>query len=347
MNPWLTNNYPNHRDRLSLSPSTVMAGIRLLESRGTSMQALQQRWNFPLSALRQPYLRLPAFLSRHFWECARALDDDPAIGVAAARPADLGQLLGLNYLMQLAPTRLEALHMMQRFWPLVASHLQLHFDQQPGTLRFELQAPAKLRPAVEEVDYWCARQIHHLRSWICAPNPIIEIHLRRPPPVDAGPWQRLADRPVYFAAPRDEMVLDVEALQFERPAGPLSVRKALEESMDDYACQTAKGSLLEMASSAVLQELRTGINLEDMAERLHMTARTLHRALLRDGWSFSELIDIHRRYLAHDLLLDSPLSIAEVADQLGYSEVSSFTRAIRRWYGTTPSELRDGKGGQG
>ncbi|MGE8064626.1 helix-turn-helix domain-containing protein [Pseudomonas sp. NPDC089569] len=341
MNPWLTNNYPNHCDRLSLSPSTVLAGIRLLESRGTSMEALQQRWNFPLSALRQPYLRLPAFLSRHFWECARQLDDDPAIGLAAARPADLGQLLGLNYLMQLAPTRMEALHTMQRFWPLVASHIQLRFEQLPQRLVFGLQEPAQLRPALEEVDYWCARQIHHLRSWVCAPNPIIEIHLRRPRPADPAPWEQLANRPVYFGALRDEMVLDVQALQFERPAGPLSVRQALESSMDDYAGQTARGSLLEMASGAVLQGLRGGITLDSMAQRLHMTTRTLHRALLRDGFSFSELIDIHRRYLAHDLLMDSPLSVAEVADHLGYSEVSSFTRAIRRWYGSTPSELRD------
>ncbi|MFP3678401.1 AraC family transcriptional regulator ligand-binding domain-containing protein [Pseudomonas sp. SIMBA_041] len=341
MNPWLTNNYPNHRKRLSLSPSTVLAGIRLLESRGIPLSELQQRWNFPLSAFRQPYLRLPAFLSRHFWECARTLDNDPAIGLAAARPADLGQLLGLNYLMQLAPTRMEALQTMQRFWPLVASHIDLRFEQQGDTLRFGLQAPAKLRPAVEEVDYWCARQIHHLRSWVCAPNPIIEIHLRRPRPVDPGPWERLADRPVFFSAQRDEMLLDVQALHVDRPAGPSSVRLALEESMEDYACQTARGSLIEMASSAMLQELRGGLNLEDMADRLHMTARTLHRALLRDGWNFSDLIDIHRRYLAHDLLLDSTLSVAEVADSLGYSEVSSFTRAIRRWYGTTPSELRE------
>lgn len=341
MNHWLTNNYPKHKERCSLSPSVILAGLRLLENRGADMALLQQRWGFPLAALRQPHLRLPAFLARRFWEAARGLCDEPALGLAAAKPADLGQLLGLSYLMQLMPNRLEALQVMQRYWPLVAGHIAFHFEQQADVLRISLQTPAQLRPAEEEVDYWYARQIQHLRGWVCAPEPLLEVRLRRPRPADPSPWERQANRPVRFSAERDELVLDLEALQFERPAGPARVRRALEEALDDYARQTAEGSLLELASSAVLQELGSGLNLDDLAKRLHMTPRTLHRSLLRDGWSFSDLLDIHRRYLAHDLLQDGVLPIAEIADQLGYGEVSSFTRAIRRWYGTTPGALRD------
>jgi AraC-like DNA-binding protein len=319
----------------------ILAGLRLLESRGVDMQLLQERWGFPLAALNQPYLRLPAFLARRFWLAASELDDDPALGLAAARPADLGQLLGLNYLMQLMPSRLEALQVMERFWPLAAGHIELRFEREADGLHLSLHGTSPLRPALEEVDYWYARQIHHLRGWICAPDPLLEVRLRRDAPADSAPWERLAGRPVRFGAERDELLLDYQALLHERPAGPSSVRLALEEALDDYARQTADGSLLELVSCAVLRELHTNLTLESLAERLHMTPRTLHRSLLRDGWSFSDLVDIHRRYLAHDLLKGSTLPIAEVADRLGYGEVNSFTRAFRRWYGATPGALRD------
>lgn len=341
MNHWQTNYYPEHQNRLSLSPSPLLAGIRLLESRGIDIRELEQRWGYPLASLHHPYLRIPAFLARRFWDAACSLDADPALGLAAARPADLGQLLGLNYLMQLMPSRIEALRTMQRFWPLVASHVNFDLKQQANELHITARQSSPLRPAQEEIDYWFARQVHHLRSWVCAPNPILEVHMRRPRPTDPTPWEQLTNCPVHFSAKLDEMVLDVSALECERPAGPASVRRALEEALEDYAQQTREGRPLELISSSILQHLHHGVSLDIQAERLHMTTRTLHRTLLLDGWSFSELIDIHRRYLAHDLLMDGELAIAEIADQLGYGEVSSFTRAIRRWYDMTPSELRD------
>lgn len=345
MNLCLTNNYPVHQARFSLSPSGVLAGLRLLEARGVDLRSVQERWGFPLATINQPHLRLPAFLSRRFWEVAAELDGDPAFGLAAARPADLGQMLGVSYLMQLMPSRLEALATLQRYWPLVAGHIALPMERHADRLHLGLLATAPVLPTQLELDYWYARQIHHLRSWVCAPEPLLEVRFRRPAPADPGPWERLAGRPVCFAAERDELVLDYAALCHERPAGPSSVRQALEDALDDYARQTIEGNLLELVSSAVLQQLHSGLSLDSLAERLHMTPRTLHRALLRNGWSFSDLIDIHRRYLSRDLLQSSDVSIAEIADRLGYGEVNSLVRAIRRWYGSTPGALREAQPG--
>jgi AraC-like DNA-binding protein len=327
--------------RYSVSPSGILASLRLLESRGVDLRLLQERWGFPLATLDQPYLRLPAFLSRRFWEVAAELDSDPSLGLAAARPADLGQMLGVSYLMQLMPSRLQALETLQRYWPLVTAHIALPMERQGDQVRLGLVATAPILPTQLELDYWCARQIYHLRSWVCAPDPLLEVHFRRPPPADSGPWERLAGRPVYFAAERDELVLDYAALSHRRLAGIASVRQALEDALEDYARQTLDGNLLELVSSTVLQELHRGLSLETLAERLHMTPRTLHRALLRDGWKFSDLIDIHRRYLTRDLLQHSDASIAEIADALGYGEVNSLIRAIRRWYDSTPGALRE------
>ncbi|WP_274642744.1 AraC family transcriptional regulator [Pseudomonas serbica] len=340
MSHWLTNNFPEYRQRSSLCPSPIMAALRSLESQGIEPQHLQGHWRLPLATLRQPFLRLPSFLARRFWEVALELSNDPALGLAAARHVDPGQLLGLGYLMQLMPTRLEALVVMLEFWPLLAGHVDLRLEQHEGRVHLSLHPGAGVLPAPEEVDYWVSRQIQFLRSWVCASDALLEVRLRRPPPVEPQPWHTLSQKPVYFGTEHNELVLDQAALQEQRPGGSLSIRQALDDALHEYVRHTATPSVLESVSAAVMQELRGELSLEVLAKRLHTTPRTLHRALLRDGWSFVDIIEFHRRYLAHDLLQANEMSVAQIADHLGYSEVRSFTRAFRRWYADTPSQFR-------
>lgn len=336
-----TNNYPEHRARASLPPSVILAGIRELERRGLDLSPLEQQWGYSLSALRRPQMRLPAFLARRFWETAEALCGDPAIGLAAARHIDPGQLLGLGYLMQLMPSRLEALQTMVRHWPLVAAHVEVSLQTLGDKVLLGLRSDGGLRPAPAEVDYWVCRQLQHLHGWEGAPQAVLEIRLQRPRPTDDRPWLKAWGEQAQFGAAQNEFVLDLAALRQERPAGSPGIRQALEEALQEYARQTLAASPLEAVSAAVLYDLQRASDFEALAASLNMTSRTLHRALAREGWSFTEILEQHRRYLAHDLLDDPRLSVAEIADRLGYAEVRSFTRAFRRWYGVTPTELRD------
>jgi AraC-like DNA-binding protein len=82
-------------------------------------------------------------------------------------------------------------------------------------------------------------------------------------------------------------------------------------------------------------------SLQDIASSLHMTARTLHRRLIEEGTSYKAILDEIRRSLAIEQLALDRLSIAEVADALGYQSVANFSRAFKRWQGVTPSEYRE------
>lgn len=80
--------------------------------------------------------------------------------------------------------------------------------------------------------------------------------------------------------------------------------------------------------------------LEEAARQLHVSARTLKRKLASEGASYGSLRDAHREQLARRLLRSPELSIELIADRLGYAEPASFTRAFRRWTGTSPSAYR-------
>ena len=88
--------------------------------------------------------------------------------------------------------------------------------------------------------------------------------------------------------------------------------------------------------------------IERLAPRLGMSIRTLQRRLRDWGHSFEDIVDTTRREIAMDRLARGTRSITEIAFLLGYSDLSHFTRAFRRWTGVTPSEFaRGGRKGIG
>lgn len=78
-----------------------------------------------------------------------------------------------------------------------------------------------------------------------------------------------------------------------------------------------------------------------LAARLAGTpVRTLHRRLGEEGVTYSQLIDELRHDLAIYLLRDPARQASEISLKLGYRDPAIFTRAFRRWTGTTPSDFR-------
>jgi AraC-like DNA-binding protein len=77
-----------------------------------------------------------------------------------------------------------------------------------------------------------------------------------------------------------------------------------------------------------------------MARLLGLSERTLQRRLAELDRGFSSIVEQFRREEAALLLSDPRVAVVEVAARLGYAEQTSFTRAFRRWTGTTPAAWR-------
>lgn len=77
--------------------------------------------------------------------------------------------------------------------------------------------------------------------------------------------------------------------------------------------------------------------LSDVAAQLDMHPRTLRRRLADEGTSFRALLNQARATVAVDLLRNVGLTVEEVSIRLGYTEVSTFSHAFKRWYGVAPS----------
>lgn len=76
----------------------------------------------------------------------------------------------------------------------------------------------------------------------------------------------------------------------------------------------------------------------ELADLLHMSPRTLERALAREGTSFKEIYERVGHERACAMLREGRLSVSAIAERLGYSSIGAFSRAFKRRDGATPSE---------
>lgn len=104
-------------------------------------------------------------------------------------------------------------------------------------------------------------------------------------------------------------------------------------AMDPFTAQVA-----DVVQRALTH--RTSVEMAAVARTLAVSTRTLQRRLAERGTSLSRVLDHVREAEARRLLLATERRVEEVADALGFADVSAFGRAFRRWTGQSPTTWR-------
>ena len=146
--------------------------------------------------------------------------------------------------------------------------------------------------------------------------------------------------PVVYDANRNAMTFARAVL--DRPIERMDmayhalVRRYLRDAKADVAIGPVEDVRIEIA-----RQMEFGIcTLDNVAQGLHITSRSLQRLLKDNNTSFRDLLDEWRRDRAMSLVTHTRLPLSEVSIALGYSEQSVFTQAFRRWFGRSPLRVR-------
>jgi AraC-like DNA-binding protein len=159
-------------------------------------------------------------------------------------------------------------------------------------------------------------------------------------------YRKLFDVPVRFDMPRsaiafdrhwlDEPVAGSDRCERDRIEGLLLSLEASAPSSASQHVRNALGYLVVGDSPSA----------DRIARALGTTRRTLYRRLAEEGTTVGALRDSVRCELAQQLLCNTRMSLAEIAEALDYSEATAFSRAFKGWTGMAPSgfRARTGKG---
>jgi AraC-like DNA-binding protein len=169
-----------------------------------------------------------------------------------------------------------------------------------------------------------------------------EVHFEHPKPAEAREHEMAFDAPIYFSQPTNALLFRPDILARPMPASDVRLLAIMQTCLEQLGSDTAtEDALLDHVKTAIRMKLPEGYPaLEDIAEDLRATPSLICRELHDAGLSYTELVEHVRRDLALSYIRQRQLPFSEIALLLGYSELSAFSRAFRRWTGTSPREFR-------
>jgi AraC-like DNA-binding protein len=114
---------------------------------------------------------------------------------------------------------------------------------------------------------------------------------------------------------------------------------------DSVESDVGTRSLIDTDFATSLRLLLTGHidecpTIDECADMVGMSSRSLQRRLAEYGTSFNDLLDQTRFDLAQQLLADPSVRVTDIAVELGYQDPANFSRAFRRWAGVSPRQHR-------
>jgi AraC-like DNA-binding protein len=175
------------------------------------------------------------------------------------------------------------------------------------------------------------------------------IHFTHKEPAYRAEYDRIFGVPLFFESEMNAIVIDEAILNMKPPppnpylsevlrAHAEGLLKKLEDS------KSTKGRV----ESLLIPVLHTGhANMDTIAGKLALSRQTLFRKLKAEGVTFEKVLDDLRHKLAIHYLSDKKASVHETAYLVGFSEPAAFSRAFKRWTGSSPRTMRGAKAGNG
>jgi len=290
----------------------------------------------------------PMVTSASFYQlCTKAaeLTGDENIGLHVYQDVDWAELGILAFACNNAKTIAQALDVILRYARLYQSDAIAKAERdKDGKLILTYCLEDDSLPANRYDNDMCFSTIvYSMRTLSGNPDwTFSEIYFAHPAPDDLSEYQAVFHCPVYFDANQCHAVLSDDLYDSPVQGGDSRLFSILEAELNRLSKEAGEeDSVLLGVQQAVAEALCRGVpSIEDIAAQLNMTRRTLQRRLSEVDQTYKGVVEKALQQLACRYLQSTDYPLVEIAFLLGYSELSAFIRAFRRWTGETPQQYR-------
>ena len=291
-----------------------------------------------------PDARVPHELAIGFWLAALKATGDPCFGLHAAETLRPGTLDVADYAARASTNFRAGLECYIRFTKLNHDVAQFTITAEGEHARITHGLPGGRVLPRAPAEYIAG-------AWVVLGHQMTgvdwqaeEVEFGHAEPDDLSEYRRLfgAGARFKFGADRISMVFPSGVLDLPLVEANAGLCEVLTRHAEQLLGQMPSvDSFSDQVRGMIVKELQGGDpGVENLAEKLRMSASTLHRRLKDEGSSHRQILDSLRAELAERYLGERGLAVSEVAFLLGFSEASAFHRAFKRWTGKTPAAFR-------
>ena len=319
--------------------------VPLVEGLGGDAHALLERFGIPRGALARGDGLIPITAHDLMLDAAAEELGCADLGLRLAEEQDLSILGPLAVAIESSSTVAEALTLASRFLFVHSPALHIGVDEDPRGARavvaITYQKALRESPYSPQATELGIALLHRISvSLLGTPTGLRSVELAHAPLSPVRRYTAHFGVDVRFNATVSALRVDQHVLDRRFAEADDTIRQiALEHLTRNHPEPD------EQAAVRVRRALTDGLgaapsSLAHVAKVLCVHPRTLQRQLAREDTTFEAILDDVRRTAATHLITGTDLPFVQVAALVGLSEQSALSRAVRRWWGTSPRELR-------
>ena len=270
-------------------------------------------------------------------ESAR-LSGQEAFGLLLAETRSLANLGMLALVMREEPTLRAAMQSSVRYMRLHNAGVQFRIDDAGVVVLLHvgvnMQRHGVWRETIEQSTGIALRMLKVLSGNAFRP---VRISFTHEPPARMEVHRRVLGTAIGFSQEHNAIACRGRDLDMPIPAADATLNREVRRWLDTQLANL-RDEPAQQARQIVRMLLPSGLcSVDRVAQHLGMHRRTLNRHLAAEGESVTTIIDAVRAELAEEYLANSKRKLYEVAELLGFSTASDFSRWFRGQFGKTPS----------
>ena len=310
---------------------------------GYNDESLFKPFGLTSEQLADPEFRIPTAIANDMVKHALKLTGEPTLGYHLGTQMRISIHGFIGYAIMTANNITEALVLANRFIQLRLPFLQLFFSTFGVKATVQLQTDIQMEPLRTEISIALMIGLISMAKAITGISDAtgeIDFDFKKP----EGFERFMVKFPTHqfrFEQPHLLLSFDKNYLMNKLVhADPIASQIAINQCETELSALGERRRLAMRVRDILTNSEQHYLSIEAVADRLHMSDRTLKRQLAAEGTSFSTLVDEVRYRHATSLLSRTDYSLEQIADELGYSDVANFSRAFKRWSGRSPSNWR-------
>jgi AraC-like DNA-binding protein len=334
----------------------VPAVVRHARTQGVDVELLCTRFGLPADVEDRDEVPVAPAAPQEILDWVARACGEPHLGLRLGASLPTRRYGFAELAARASPTRRHALVLLARYAPLLHVAFEASFESRApagasastgaSTGQWVLRTPRAPRGVGRHVqELALAHAWSHVRGAArLAPLRVWFAHAR---PADLEPVHAFfGTRELDFGCTDSGFAIGAQAL--DAPMDAVDPRMlATAEPLADAALRARSGGspaspLADRVAARLAASLPGGTDISEVADALHMSARTLQRRLEEEGTRYSAVLDGVRLERARAELADATRSLTEVAFALGFGDLATFSRAFKRWTGKPPGQFRRG-----
>ncbi|OUM02911.1 AraC family transcriptional regulator [Variovorax sp. JS1663] len=319
----------------------------MFEAEGLDAQSLLHDAGFDPASLQRQDARFDIDEVTQLWQLAVARAGRPTLGLSRSLAATCSKLGTVGHALSCSPDLRSGLSSLTRYIPVISNATTFSVSPDPRGHWVALEHVGGRLPIPRQRVEYAMLTIFTLCQWLTRrelrPLGVEFVH---PAPVDERLHREAFGCGIRFNAQANRILLADADMSLRIPTHHETLAAMHTRLLEDQLAQLGQISVSRQVCAEIARRLQQGEpRRQDVAAGLGLAERTLQRRLQEESASFQALLDGTRRELAQQYLAEPRHTLQDVADLLGFVDVSNFFRACKRWFGLPPAQYRARLGG--